>query len=54
VIEDNVFVPPEVPLVPDTPWHPMPARVKARVEIVRAEESKKRRRGFIYSLLYGY
>jgi len=50
--EDNVFVPPWVPVVLEIPWHPIPAIVKARVEVVNTEESKKRRVAFIDSLLY--
>jgi hypothetical protein len=44
-IDSSVFVPPE--FVPETPWHPIPAKVRARVEVVKTEESKKRRVAFI-------
>jgi hypothetical protein len=53
--EERVFVPPELPLLlPETPWHAIPAIVKAIVEIVKTEKGKKRRFDFIHSLLSGY
>lgn len=44
-MDDSVLVPLE--LVVPTPAHPIPANVKARVEAVRKEQSKKRRVSFI-------
>jgi hypothetical protein len=52
-IADRVFVPPEL-LVLETPPHPIPANVRARVEVVKTEVSTKRREAFIFLLLYGY
>src|SRR4029077_10421622 len=49
--EDSVFVPPPELDVPEMPEHPIPAMVKAMVEAVKTEESKKPRVAFIYSLL---
>jgi len=45
---ESVF-PPEL-LVLDTPPHPIPANVRARVEVVKTELSTKRREAFIFSL----
>lgn len=50
--DDTVFDPPELPLLLETPPHPIPANVKARVELARTEESKKRPVAFIYSLFF--
>ena len=50
VIDDSVFVPPEPLPALDTPPQASPAIVKASVEVVKTEESTKRREAFIYSL----
>jgi hypothetical protein len=47
---ESVF-PPEL-LVLDTPPHPIPANVRARVEVVKTELSTKRREAFIFFTLY--
>jgi hypothetical protein len=48
VIDESVFVPPDVLL--DTPPHPIPANVRARVEVIKTEESTKRLEAFIFFL----
>ncbi len=48
--EESVFVPPEPPLLLETPPQAAPTIVKAMVEIAHTERRKKRRLDFIDSL----
>ncbi len=49
-MDDKVLVPPEPLFEPPIPWHPIPAIVKAKVEVVSTELNRKRRVDFIFLL----